>query len=286
MAQLWVDPTDLESRNLFYGPGGASSVPSSDVPYEFKSEKKTGYSGGYRVADSQGRLWDVKTGEEAQVEVATSRILWAIGYHQPNIHYVEHWGMTGGPAAAPPPGRFLPLFEQEIEGKWSWMDAPFAESQPLKGLLVANLVLNNWDLKTDNNAIYRVKRKENEGERWLVVQDLGASLGKSFWPSGTRNRIADFESQNLIRKVMKDRVVLHYYQFARRNLKRKLRQTTRADVVWACRLLSRLSDPQLKDAFLAARYPDDVANRYVRKLKEKIGEGLALDAWKEGAPPG
>jgi hypothetical protein len=219
----------------------------------------------------------VKTGEEAQVEVVASRILWAIGYHQPSIHYVEHWEMTGGPTAATLPGRFLPLFEQEIEGKWSWIDGPFADSQPLKGLLVANLVLNNWDLKTDNNAIYRVRRKENQGERWFVVQDVGASFGKSSWPDGTRNRIADFEGQDLIRKIAKDRILFYYHHWGRGDIKRKLDQTTGADVVWACRLLSRLSDTQLRDAFRSAQYSDDVASRFIRKLKHKIGEGLALE---------
>ena len=32
-----------------------------------------GYSAGYDVIDPQGRVWDVKTGDEAQPEVVASR---------------------------------------------------------------------------------------------------------------------------------------------------------------------------------------------------------------------
>jgi hypothetical protein len=51
---------------------------------------------------------------------------------------------------------------------------------------------------------------------------------------------------------------------------------TPADVVWASRLMSRLSDEQWKAAFTAGGYPPDQAARYIAKLKSKIAEGLAL----------
>jgi hypothetical protein len=48
------------------------------------------------------------------------------------------------------------------------------------------------------------------------------------------------------------------------------------DVVWTCQLFSRISDAQWDDAFRAAGYRDDERKRYVRKIKEKIAEGLNL----------
>ena len=51
---------------------------------------------------------------------------------------------------------------------------------------------------------------------------------------------------------------------------------TPADVVWTCRLLSRLSDQQWNDAFVAGGYPPDQAARFIAKLKSKIAQGLAL----------
>jgi hypothetical protein len=43
-------------------------------------------------------------------------------------------------------------------------------------------------------------------------------------------------------------------------------------------LLARLSDQQWQDAFRAAGYTPEQAGRYVKKIKEKIAQGLALPA--------
>ena len=51
---------------------------------------------------------------------------------------------------------------------------------------------------------------------------------------------------------------------------------TAADVQWVCQLMSRLSDQQLADAFRAARYDDAIAARYVKRIRAKIAQGLAL----------
>ncbi len=51
-----------------------------------------------------------------------------------------------------------------------------------------------------------------------------------------------------------------------------------ADVRWAAEHLQKLTDKQWQDAFRAANYSESDANRYIRKLKEKIDDGLALRA--------
>jgi hypothetical protein len=43
-----------------------------------------------------------------------------------------------------------------------------------------------------------------------------------------------------------------------------------------CERLSQLSDRQWHDAFRAANYSDEVAARYVRKIKKKIAEGRTV----------
>ena len=50
------------------------------------------------------------------------------------------------------------------------------------------VMVNNWDLKTSQNAIYRVQPDGDDPRNLYVVKDLGASFGKTNWLlPGTRN---------------------------------------------------------------------------------------------------
>ena len=48
------------------------------------------------------------------------------------------------------------------------------------------------------------------------------------------------------------------------------------DVIWACEQLAKIPDGHWQAAFRAGAYSQDVADRYIRKIKQKIAEGLAL----------
>src|SRR4029077_5170512 len=160
-----------------------------------------------------GVEWSVKLGPEAQTEVVASRLLWAVGYHQVPTYYLASWKMEGGSDAAPAPGRFRPeLPHAKAVGEWAWSDNPFVHTQPFRGLIVVNLLINNWDWKTSNNKIYDLTNPDGTGERRYVVRDLGASFGKSDAPplarvlgariaQGNRNNLKDFEAQGFIRGV-------------------------------------------------------------------------------------
>jgi hypothetical protein len=274
MDELWVEPTDLESRDLFWGRGGRAVIPRSDVDYEFVKMDTQGHSDGYEVDDPEGRRWKVKVGEEAQPEIVVSRVLWAIGYHQPVLHYLKSWRLKNGPTPKEAAGRFRLEADHEKKGDWSWRKNPFAGTRQLRGLVVANLVLNNWDLEPDNNRIYEPKDAAGGPKRWFVVQDVGGALGRSFFPTGTRNKIEDFEGQDLLEKGVGGKLRFDYKSY-HRNL---VSDVSPNDVVWACRLLARLSDQQLADAFRAADYPPEIAARYIRKIQQKIQQGLALEA--------
>lgn len=279
MEELWVEPKDLASRDLFLGVGGRSLLPSSEIDYRFRKLDDKGHSVGYEVEDPQGNRWKVKVGDEAQAEIVVSRILWAIGYHQPVLHYLRTWKMSGGPTATPAPGRFRLESDHDKKGDWSWTKNPFAGTRELHGLLVANLVLANWDLDKDNNRVYRPLAKGASPDRWYVVQDVGGALGKSAFPIGTRNKIDDFESEELISKIVNGRPKFDYHSY------HQLYEDVGAeDVIWACHLLARLSDRQLEDAFRAADYSPELAARYISKIKQKIAQGLALETGRGKTP--
>ena len=286
IAQLWVEPMDPGDRGLLYGPGGQDLLPDHSMPFEFVAEDRTGYSPGYDVRDAEGVTWSVKMGPEAQPEVAVSRLLWAIGFHQPPIYYVPSWTLSGEKSGVQPAARFRPDLRQwKAVDEWSWYENAFVSTQPFKGLVVANLMMNNWDWKTSNNRIYEVQQDQAGGrERVYVVRDLGASLGKTSFPrwlnffpmrglgQGSRNDLEDFESQGFIKRVEGDRVEF-FYRGIHGNLVDTL---SRADVVWTCRLMSRLSDTQWLEAFRAAGYSDEQVRRYTAKMKAKVAEGLQL----------
>lgn len=267
LSSLWVEPADLESRDLLHGVGGAAGAPRPGETFRFDSKESRGHSTGYYVFGADGRKWKVKVGDEAQSEVAASRLLWAIGYRQPVLYYVERWTMTGGPADPAEPGRFRLVSDHDSGDDWAFDRNPFVGTRPLKGLIVVNLLLNNWDLAASNNRVYDV-----DGETWYVVQDLGGALGKTWWPIGTRNDIDDFESQDFVRGVKDGRVIFDYHG----RHKKLLEEITPDDVVWTAKLLARLSDRQLHDAFRGAGYPDGLRERYVRKIKDKIRQALAV----------
>jgi hypothetical protein len=269
--ELWKDPGNIAARDLRWGRGGKALAPAPNAEFEFKGSDTTGYSGGYDVVDARGRKWDVKIGDEGQPEVMASRLLWAIGYHQPVVYFVSEWQMKNGPVSRPNSGRFRLASDHDADGEWSWTDNVFIGTRQFKGLIVANLIINNWDLKPSQNRIYTEVRNPS---RWFVVQDLGASFGKTAWPVGNRNNIDDFESQQLVLGVDNGRVQFDYHARHRELLE----DITPADVVWVCRLLNRITDKQWTDLFVGAAVAPEIGLRYTRKIKAKIQEGLALQS--------
>ena len=284
-AELWQEPTDLVARDLFYGPGGKElAPPSTDGTYQFVAYKATGTNPGYDVRDATGRLWSVKLGIEAQSEVTASRILWAMGFHQPPTYFVHSFKLTGMDAGVKEVARFRTEFDRyKAIDNWSWYDNAFKNTRAFKGLLVAQLVLNNWDLKTPNNRTYEANDATVMPKKLYMVRDVGASLGHSKQSpifnmlgtpgsQGSKNDVDDFVAQGFIKKADGEKVSFDY-----RGLNQALVDTiTASDVVWACELLSRISDDQWQYAFKAGAFPQENADRYIAKIKEKIAQGLAL----------
>jgi hypothetical protein len=276
---LWRDPADIRTRDLFHGAGGSHLAPGPG-PFAFVERKSVGTNPGYDVRDREGVVWSVKLGPEAQSEVALSRVLWALGFHQPPTYYLPRWQMTGEVNGEQPAGRFRPeLPGHEVVDDWSWYDNPFIGTRQFAALVTVNLLFNNWDLKTPNNKIYDVKTSRGV-ERRYVVRDLGGSLGSAMqpaalswipfmrWMQGSRNDLADFEEQRFIDGVDGGRVEFEY-----RGLDAALVDSvTVEDLRWTVALLSRLSERQWLDAFRAAGYTEDERRRYVAKIQSKIAE--------------
>lgn len=278
MSELWSEPD--AARDLFWGPGGSDSAPDPKGAYTFVALDTTGKSRGYDVVDARGRKWSVKIGEEAQSEVAVSRLLWAAGYFQPANYYLPAWTLTGSPEPGSrnpqPAARFRldPASEDRVD-RWSWSANPFVGTAPLRGLFVLMVMVNNWDLKTQQNPLYEVTDGGAAPVRRYAVRDLGASLGRTRWVrAGSKSNLADFENERFIRSVDDDDVEF-YYRGAWREPSLK-RDVSTADVRWIAERLARLTPGQWSDAFRAAGYTQPDADRFVRRLRQKVEDGLRL----------
>jgi hypothetical protein len=276
LAELWSEPGP--GRDLFYGVGGARLAPNPSVTYKVTEIKKGGFSDGYTVVDPEGREWSTKLYPEARTEVVASRILWAVGYHQPPIYALENWQAEGAQSENPQPvARFREekpdlhgLTEMQI---WSYSDNPFLGTPHLAGLLTLHVMLGNSDLKPEQNMIYSLTSSAEGARRWWLARDVGQTFGRTGLLDGLRDDVDVFDKTPFIKGVENGFVKFEYHGLNRRLIER----ITPSDVRWICARLSKLTDKQWSDAFRAGGYAEPTAQRYIRRLKLKIAEGLALE---------
>jgi hypothetical protein len=277
---LWDPPTGLRNRDLFYGPWGARLQPDPNAVYTFVRRKQKGTNPGIVVRDPQGREWHVKQSptnavhSEGPVEVVVSRVLSAVGYHQPPVYYLPSFTMKEGKRTRTEPGGRFRLHDPSLRdvGNWSWDDPAVKGSRPYNGLLVILRAFASWDLKESNNYVYQVQHN-GRVDSWYVVRDLGAALGGEGTLRATRNDIGKFGQQGFIRGISKGYVEFDYGG-KRQDLYR--RRITIADVRWATGLLSSLDDRQWRDAFRAGGYPIDLSDQFIRKIQANIRDGQRL----------
>jgi len=286
---LWVEPIDLEDRDLFYGPWGREHAPRPDDRYTLVQHKHSGINPGLTVLDSEGREWSVKQASEegpveAPIEVVLSRVLAAMGYHQPPVYYlasftlVDDWGTrteTGG--------RFrLKVKGLKDRGEWSWQQNPFVGTRPYHGLLAILMLFNSSDIKNSNNTLYEFKSAKGL-EHWYVARDIGTALGTTGRLAPEKGNPDAFVRDRFIAGIRDGYVEFDYHGWHQELVRRRL---TPDDVRWAGDLLARLSDRQWSDAFRAGGYEPDIAARFVAALRQRIGQTqhLAISTSAAGRP--
>jgi hypothetical protein len=156
------------------------------------------------------------------------------------------------------------------DGDWEWDSNPFVGTREFKGLRVMMALINNWDLKDSNNAILRTGRQAQ-----YIVSDLGSSFGKLPVSSAfilnrfgrSVNDPEDFANSTFIHKVEDNGEIDFYYKAKGKKL---LEQIRVEDARWIGRLLGRLSDRQIRDAFRAANYSPAQITILSRAVKSRI----------------
>jgi hypothetical protein len=289
-AVMWRDRGDVTALNLLDGPGGKTRAPGTD--FRFIGESKSGTAAKFDVEEENGAKWKVKLGPEAKGETAAARLVWAAGYftdedyYRPQIRVQGMKPLSRGQKYISDGGlvreaRLKLADDGEESQDWSWYEARVAGTREFNGLRVMMALINNWDLKADNNSVYD---QGGAGQRYFV-SDLGASLGRtgsSF--SRSKGVMQDYVQTTFVRKitpahadfVMHSRPFFLLYVFSHDyySMRTRMESVTKgipiADARWLGNVLGRFSTDQIGDCFRAGGFSPTEVEGYARVVIERI----------------
>jgi hypothetical protein len=292
---IWHDPGDIKSKDLLNGPGGEKHHPQ--LPVKFLKEDRHGQNSKFDIEDANGTKWKAKLGIEAQPEVVATRLLWAMGYFTnenyfiPNLEVKDlpaHLHRGQGHVTSPDhvDGTRLQRHrgDEKKEANWNWRHNPFVGTREFNGLRVMMVLISNWDLKDENNAIFTDK----DGQQQYLVTDVGTAFGasgKHWTEAASKNNLKEYRRARFISKIAPDYVdfnfprrppLLHLFvplsYFHQVHMRWVGNHVPRADAKWLGSLLARLSPDQILDAFRAGGYPPDIAGAFTKVVQARIAE--------------
>jgi hypothetical protein len=294
---LWHEPGNISSLDLFAGQGGTDKMPKP--PFTFESEAKNGTNPKMDIRDADGKKWRVKTGVEARPEVAASRLLWAMGFYVNDDYVLPQSTVTGvkmsrGDKDVKNGTLIDARYErkpggQDKMGIWTWKTNPFYGKREFNGLRVMMAVMNNWDLKDENNSVYQDKKG---GEQIFLVNDIGASFGSNgleFSKSNAKGNIHSYEQSGFVERLTDTEVdfstpkapagvLAASFGFSaksyayRKGLEWIGKDIPREDAKWMGSMLAQLTHQQLQDAFRAGNFPSNEVDEYVQVVESRIAE--------------
>jgi len=296
IAILWSEPVDIASRNLFYGYGGEKDQPRGTMT--FLEEDFKGTNPKFEVRDQEGTKWTVKLGVEVRPETAAVRLLWAAGYFTTEDYFVSTLEVENMPAHLKRgqdlvgPGGVIKnvRLKRHPNGKkigtWRWKHNPLAGTREFNGLRVMMALMNNWDLKDENNAIYE---GPDPPRKIYLVSDLGSTFGttgRSWTHAISKGNLKSYSHSRFISKSTPQfvdfstpsRAALIYFFtsfpefFSRLHMRWIGKHIPRADAKWMGELLARLTPEQIRDAFRAAGYQPQQVEGFAKTVQERIAE--------------
>ena len=298
IGELWQQPAGISTEDLLYGAGGREHVPHG--PFTFEKEDLEGTNPKFDVKDSDGVRWKIKLGAEAKPETVASRFVWAMGYHVDQDYWLPQVQVMGLPEHVHRGGdmierggimRDVRLKRQTGEkkvGGWNWKDNKFVGTRELDGLRVMMAVIDNWDLKNENNAVRDIKLPGGGTRREFLVSDLGASFGttgRTLSHEGSKGNVDAYKKAKFITDVKPDTVsfavpshpelllAFDTPEFVERMDMRWIgRDIPRDHVRWIAGLLGQLTDVQIRDAFHSAGYLGPDADGFTFTIEHRIAE--------------
>ena len=307
---LWRSPENIASRNLLYGSGGKQDEPRP--PFTFLKEDLDGTNPKFDVRDQDEVKWKVKLGAEARSETVATRFLWAVGYFTDEDYFISNTRVEDMPRQLKRGQRLVEpggvvrnvRLEREPKGKkietWQWRHNLFTGTRELNGLRVMMALINNWDLKNQNNAIYSMSSDGDapEGSQQIyMISDLGASLARRGSPgprvspgitwSNTAIRGLSPRSPpttSISRRLAGRRSCIH---LACLNSSRGFVYAGSAGTCLAPtpsgwdNCWPRLSPDQIRDAFRAAGYSPQEVEGFAKVIEARIAELEQTVRWPQ-----
>ena len=275
LAEFWQSPDRagvsgpgegrIATRDLFYGPWGPERAPDPRATYTVVERKQEGNDREVILRDARGREWQVRQSPDGdqsaqrRIEVVLSRVLSALGYHQPAVYFQPSVSVTDDRGThVEPGGRFRPA-DPSIKAidRWSWQQNPFVGMRPYQGLLAILLMFGGADFQNENNVLYEVQAPADGPRHWYVVHDPGSgSVDEQPFTLGVENGVVVFDYHGVHHEL--------------------LQRIDPLDVRFAVDLLQQLTDDQWRDAFRAAGYQAATAAPLIAKLHRRIDEARRI----------
>jgi hypothetical protein len=281
-ARLWRDPAPIAQRDLRWGNGAQARTPKP--PFRFVEEDKGGSQPKVTVTDAGGTTWDVKFGVEVPAEIASNRIVWALGYLVEEMYHVGSGviqGVTGLKRAADHVGaggafknarfRRVDARARRTDEPWTFQQNPFLGTKEMSGLVILMNLINNWDIdKALNNRVVLSTLPGGTVERWFIVSDLGATFGKMGGSMGQKTKwnLKDYIAEDFIERVHEGKLHLDYEGFESKGLGEVPLEHAR----WFTSLAVQLTPAQLRNAFETAGASAQEVEGYSSRLMAKIAE--------------
>jgi hypothetical protein len=289
---MWNDRGDIAALNLLYGPGGKDRQPSGK--FTFVSEDLNGTAAKFNVIDEQGVAWKVKLGEETKSETAATRLVWAAGYfadedyfltelrveNMPRLHRGRQYVSAGGIVRNVRMERKIE--GQKKSGNWSWYKNPLTGTKEFNGLRVMMALVNDWDLKEINNAIYEEKGEQPR----YVISDMGATFGRTGNSlNRSKSNLRDYRKSHFVQKVNPEQVdfylssrpfflsAINVPNYAKRTKMQSVaKDIPRTHAKWLGQMLGQLSPEQIRDCFRAAGYSPEEVEGFAVVVQSRIAD--------------
>jgi hypothetical protein len=287
--ELWQDRGDVSALDLLNGTGQASLPPGAQ--FQFLKESLNGTSPKFEVKDENGIKWKVKLGEEVKSETAAACLVSAAGYFVDEDYYRSEIHVEGLQRLSR--GQEYVRHGDTVESVrlerhrsgpdpavWSWFENPFTGTKEFNGLRVLMALINNWDLKDINNAIYI----ESSGSTY-VVADLGATFGRTGSAlKRSKGNVKDYTNSAFILKVTSDHVDFQLasrpifiqsltnsqYYHERTEMEKVVKNIPINDARWIGNQLGRFSQSQVADCFRSAGFSRSEVNSYAEVVTKRI----------------